>query len=300
MGRDLHGVLVVDKPRGPSSFAVVQQVRRALGVQRAGHGGTLDPLATGVLPVCLGEGTKLAAFFLDADKEYEAELLLGVATDTYDAAGRVVATHDPAGVTEHDLRVSLRSFLGRIRQRPPAFSAIKQGGRPVYERARAGELVSVPEREVEIFTLEVLEAPLPRARLRVVCSKGTYVRSLADDIGRDLQVGAHLTALRRTRSGAFGLDRSIGLDEVAAAERDGRLPLLAPPDAVPHLPRAAVDAALEARLRQGQPVTGRELGSPRPGPVAAVDERGHLVAIVEAPADPGRRVTIARGFNYGQ
>jgi tRNA pseudouridine55 synthase len=298
MGRAVHGVLVVDKPYGPSSFAVVQQVRRALGVQRAGHGGTLDPMATGVLAVCLGEGTKLAAFFLDAEKEYEAELLLGVATDTYDAQGQVVATRDPGGVTEHDLRVSLRCFLGRIRQRPPAFSAIKQDGRPLYERARAGELVAVPEREVEIFALELLEAPLPRARFRVVCSKGTYVRALADDIGRDLGVGAHLTALRRTRSGAFTLAQALPLEEVPGADRDGRLPLLALPDAIPHLPRVAVDGPLEARVRQGKLVTGLELGSPRPGPLAVVNEPGHLVAVVEAPRDPRGRVTITRGFNY--
>ena len=300
MPGDLHGVLVVDKPRGPSSFGVVQEVRRVLGVRRAGHGGTLDPMASGVLPVCLGEGTKLASFFLDADKEYDAEMLLGVATDTYDALGAVVETRDASGVTEHALRMSLRCFLGRIRQRPPAFSAIKQDGRPLYERARAGEVVQAPEREVEIHEIEVLEVALPRVRLRVACSKGTYVRSLADDIGRDLGVGAHLTALRRTRAGAFGLAHSVPLAEVGAAARDGRLPLLSPTEALGHLPQARVEGELETRVRQGKALCGRDLGSPRPGVFAVVNAGGHLVAVAEAPADPARRVTLLRGFNYGR
>jgi tRNA pseudouridine55 synthase len=299
MPDELHGVLVVDKPRGPSSFGVVQEVRRVLGVKRAGHGGTLDPMATGVLPVCLGEGTKLASFFLDADKEYEAEVLLGVATDTYDALGAVVETRDAGGVTERALRTSLRCFLGRIRQRPPAFSAIKQDGRPLYERARAGEAVEAPEREVEIHRLDVLALDLPRVRVHVVCSKGTYIRSLANDLGRDLGVGAHVTALRRTRTGAFGLDRAVPLAEIGAAAREARLPLLPLADAVGHLPRAAVTADLEARVRQGKPLTARDLGSPPPGAFVIVAAGGHLVAVAEAPSDPSRRVTIVRGFNYG-
>jgi tRNA pseudouridine55 synthase len=299
MPDELHGVLVVDKPRGPSSFGVVQEVRRVLGVKRAGHGGTLDPMATGVLPVCLGEGTKLAAFFLDADKEYEAEVLLGVATDTYDAMGTVVETRSTAGVTEQALRASLRCFLGRIRQRPPAYSAIKQDGRPLYERARAGEVVEAPEREVEIHRLDVLALDLPRVRLHVVCSKGTYIRSLADDLGRDLGVGAHVTALRRTRTGAFGLDRAVALADVGDAARAGRLPLLSPTEALGHLPQARVDGDLELRVRQGKPLSGRDLGSPHPGVFAIVNAAGALVAVAEAPADPSRRVTLVRGFNYG-
>jgi tRNA pseudouridine55 synthase len=299
MAGELHGVLLVDKPRGPSSFRVVQEVRRVLGVKRAGHGGTLDPLATGVLPVCVGEGTKLASFFLDADKEYDAEVLLGVATDTYDAEGTVVATKDPSGVNEQALRSSLRCFLGRIRQRPPAFSAIKQDGRPLYERARAGEAVEAPEREIEIHRIEVLALSLPRVTLHVVCSKGTYIRSLADDLGRDLGVGAHITALRRTRTGAFGLDRAVPLADVAAAAAAGRLPLIPPAEALAHLPRAQVTGELEARVRQGQALTGHDLGSLHPGLLAVVNAAGALVAVAEAPSDPSRRVTIVRGFNYG-
>ena len=299
MPGELHGVLVVDKPRGPSSFGVVQEVRRVLGIKRAGHGGTLDPLATGVLPVCVGEGTKLASFFLDADKEYEAEVLLGVATDTYDALGAVVATRSTSGVTEQALRNSLRCFLGRIRQRPPAFSAIKQDGRPLYERARAGEAVEAPEREVEIHRIDVLALALPRVTLHVVCSKGTYIRSLADDLGRDLGVGAHVTALRRTRTGAFGLDRAVPLAEVGAAASGNRLPLIPPAEALAHLPRAQVTGDLEACVRRGQVLTGRDLGSPHPGVFAIVNAQGHLVAVAEAPSDPSRRVTIVRGFNYG-
>jgi tRNA pseudouridine55 synthase len=299
MPGELHGVLLVDKPRGPSSFGVVQEVRRVLGVRRGGHGGTLDPMATGVLPVCLGEGTKLASFFLDADKEYEAEILLGVATDTYDALGAVLETRDAGGVTELALRMSLRCFLGRIRQRPPAFSAIKQDGRPLYERARAGESVEAPEREIEIHRIDVLALELPRMSVHVVCSKGTYIRSLANDLGRDLGVGAHVTALRRTRTGAFGVAGSVPLAEVGAAVREGRLPLLSPAEAVAHLPRAVVAADLESRVRQGKPLSGRDLGSPHPGVFAIINAEGHLVAVADAPADPSHRVTIVRGFNYG-
>ena len=297
MADGLHGVLVVDKPKGPTSFAVVAEIRRVLRVRRAGHGGTLDPMATGVLPVCLGEGTKLAPFFLDADKEYEAEALLGVATDTYDATGVVVRKCDPAGVTEEHLRNVLQGFQGRIRQRVPAFSAVRQGGVRLYERARAREVVETPEREVEIRCIELLEAALPRFRFRVVCSKGTYVRSLAHDIGDALGVGCHLVGLRRVRTGAFGLEHAVPLASVAEAARAGRLPLIPPERAVAHLPSRIVTADVERRVRNGQRLQPRDVGDPSPGLFAVLNGEGRLVAVAQAPPAQDGLISIVRVFN---
>lgn len=298
----LNGVLVVDKPAGPSSFGVVQEVRRVLGIRQVGHGGTLDPMATGVLPVCVGEGTKLASFFLGADKEYEAELLLGVATDTYDALGTVTAEVDPSGVTEDAVRAALGRFRGPIRQRPPAFSAIKQDGRRLYERARAGEVVEAPERDVTIHELELSELALPRVRFRVACSKGTYIRSLAADLGAALGVGAHLTALRRTRTGAFTLADAIPLAAVRDAHRAGTLHVVAPAAALAGLPRAVVPAAVERAVRCGQPLRLADLGGLEgagPGPLAILAADGELVAVAEPPAVAGGRITLLRVFNRG-
>jgi tRNA pseudouridine55 synthase len=298
----LDGVLVIDKPAGPSSFGVVQEVRRALGIRRVGHGGTLDPMATGVLPICVGEGTKLAGFFLGAEKEYEAELELGVATDTHDAMGQVTARCDPGGVTEERVRAALRGFLGRIRQRPPAFSALKRDGRRLYELARAGEEVEAPEREVEIRELEVLALALPRVRFRVACSKGTYVRSLAADLGAALTVGAHLTALRRTRTGRFTLADAIPLAALRAAHAAGTLRVIDPAAALAGLSRVVVPPEVERAVRQGKPLRVGELGrieAGATGPLAVVAAAGHLVAVAEPPAGPEGRLRLLRVFNCG-
>jgi len=219
----LNGVVVIDKPAGITSADVVTAVRRRLRTDRAGHTGTLDPLATGVLPICLGDATKLQAWLSADDKGYQAELELGVVTDTLDATGAVVS-EDRAGaaaITREALEAALAGFRGAQLQVPPMYSAIKQGGRRLHHAARAGHTVEREARAVVVHQLELLDAPLPRARLAIACSKGTYVRSLIDDLGRALGCGAHLTALRRTRSGRFGLERAIPLDaltrETAAA-----------------------------------------------------------------------------------
>ncbi|HEY3356272.1 MAG TPA: tRNA pseudouridine(55) synthase TruB [Polyangia bacterium] len=299
---DLHGVIVVDKPAGPSSFGVVQEVRRALGMRRVGHGGTLDPMATGVLAVCVGEGTKIAGFFLGADKEYEAEVELGVATDTYDAMGQVTARCDASGVTEAQVRAALDRFLGPIRQRPPAYSAIKQDGQRLYARARAGEEVEAPERDVEIRQIEVLGLALPRVRFRVACSKGTYVRSLAADLGAALGVGAHLTALRRTRTGRFTLADAVALAALRDAHQAGTLRVLSPAEALAGLARVVVPAATERAVRCGQPLRAAQLGlieGGAPGPLVILSARGDLVAVAEPPDGPEARVKLLRVFNTG-
>jgi len=285
------GVLVVDKPPGPTSFDVVRRIKRAARAGRVGHGGTLDPLASGVLPICVGEGTKLAGFLLDADKEYEVTVRLGVETDTYDAAGTVTDRRDPSGVDEARVRATLPAFTGALQQTPPVYSALKRDGRPLYDYARAGEPVEARPRAVTIHELVLTGFAGPEAvSLRVRCSKGTYVRSLAFDLGRALGVGGHVAALRRTRSGPFALADARPFDAVLAALAAGEaLPVIAPADALPHLPRCAVDAAATAALEQGKRVPWTALrdapapeGAPR---VRIVRPDGRLLAVAEPRPD---------------
>jgi tRNA pseudouridine55 synthase len=206
----LDGWLVIDKPLGITSNRVVEVVRRRTG-GKVGHAGTLDPLATGVLPICVGEATKLAGYMLAEDKEYIADAVLGVETDTLDRSGTVIARAD-VHVTRDAVIAALAARTGEHDQIPPMFSAIKQGGVRLYKRARAGEEVDRPARRVRIDRLELLELDLPRVRLAIACSKGTYVRSLIDDLGRDLGCGAHMAELRRTRAGIFTIEMAQRLD----------------------------------------------------------------------------------------
>jgi tRNA pseudouridine55 synthase len=284
------GVLVVDKPSGPTSFDVVHQIRRESRLRRVGHGGTLDPLASGVLPICLGEGTKLAQFLLDADKEYDVTLRFGVETDTYDAAGAVTAERDPSGVDEADVRAALAQFRGAIEQTPPIYSALKRDGRPLYDYARAGEEVEIAPRAVTIHALELLSWEGPSAvSLRLRCSKGTYVRSLVFDLGRVLGPGAHVTVLRRTRSGPFALADAVPLDRALAAlaAPDGPpLPVVALEDALGHLPRCVVDLETTRALEQGKRPPWDSLpGTPAPGRICVLRPGGGLLAVAEPRAD---------------
>jgi len=192
-GVPIHGWLVIDKPPGMTSTQVMARVRRLLNAEKAGHGGTLDPIATGVLAICLGEATKLAAYLLADDKAYEADALLGVETDTLDRTGNVTATHSTEGITRERIEAVLESLRGEHDQVPPMFSAIKQGGVRLYHRARAGEEVERAPRRVRIDRLELLAFEPPTIRVAIECSKGTYVRSLIADIGTALGCGAHMT-----------------------------------------------------------------------------------------------------------
>lgn len=279
------GVLVIDKEPGPSSFDVVRRLRAMLRVRRAGHGGTLDGMASGVLPVCLGEATKLAQFLLDADKEYEATVRLGVETDTGDAEGRQVSEHPTGDIDEARVREALGPFRGDIMQVPPVYSALKRAGRPLYSYARAGEAVELEPRAVRIDELELTSWQGPEAfTLHVRCSKGTYIRSLAVDLGRALGCGGHLTALRRTRSGPFGIGAALRLDAVSdLIERGEPVPLIRPAEVLAHLPAIVVDEAAEAAVRQGKripveiPVEVAEGGQLR-----LLRPDGILVAVAEA------------------
>ncbi|MGV8079009.1 MAG: tRNA pseudouridine(55) synthase TruB [Syntrophales bacterium] len=213
----MNGVVVVDKPAGRTSHRVVQDVRRVLGVRKAGHMGTLDPLATGVLPVCLGEATKLAPFLMEGSKEYRATLLLGTTTDTLDREGRVLSSRE-VHVSAGDIEDVIPRFIGRIRQVPPVYSAIKLQGEPLYRKARRGEVVISPPRWVDITQLDIEDVRLPHLTLRATCSKGTYIRSLCSDIGEALGCGACMTELRRLRSGPFAEGDAIFFDGMDAED----------------------------------------------------------------------------------
>jgi len=235
----MDGFLVIDKPAGLTSHDIVARVRRILGQKKAGHTGTLDPFATGVLPVAVGEGTKAIPFLDERVKEYRATMVLGVATDTQDCTGRVDREGDWTRVSPETVREVLSSFLGKGKQIPPMYSAIKQGGVPLYRLARKGCEVEREQREIEIHSVTVDHMDLPRVEFTVSCSRGTYVRTLAHDLGKRLGCGAHLTQLRRTRSGPFDLSRAVTLDELASLQEKGAAGsiIVSPNDALGHLPQ---------------------------------------------------------------
>lgn len=248
----IDGALLLDKPLGISSNAALQAAKRIYGARKAGHAGTLDPLATGLLVVLFGEATKLAGLLVDQEKEYLATVKLGETTSTGDAEGEVLESK-PVATERQALREVLARFIGEIEQLPPMHSAIKHGGVPLYRLARQGKDVERQPRRVRIVDIELTGFAPPRVELCVRCSKGTYIRTLAEDIGKALGTGAHLGALRRTGSGRFRVGNAIGLPalhELSPAGRAGRLlPLGA---LVEGLPRAELDAGAEARLRNGQ------------------------------------------------
>ncbi len=272
----LHGLLLVDKPglqqilaaeehhaqhgdaqpRLYTSHDIVQIVRRSSGERRIGHTGTLDPLASGLLVLCLGQATRLVEYYQGHDKSYEAEVTLGQATDTYDAMGQVTATAPIPALTVDQINAALAQFRGEILQLPPIYSALKQGGESLHRKARRGEAVQVEPRPVTIHTLELLGFDAPdRIRLRVLCSAGTYIRSLAHDLGQALNCHAHLTALRRETVGEFTLTESTTLADIETAATAGRFAeLLLPVGSHLQLPELSVDGDVATRLGQGQKV----------------------------------------------
>ncbi len=270
----MHGVLVIDKPAGRSSAATVEQVKRTLGADRAGHGGTLDPIATGVLAVCINAGTKVAHYLLADDKAYEATGVFGIETDTLDRTGRVVAER-PVAVTEAALRAVLERRLGAQQQVPPMYSAIKHDGVRMYHRARNGEEVERAPRQIRIDQLELLALDGPRFRIAVACSKGTYIRSIVADLGTDLGCGAHLAELRRTRSGRFSIDQAVTLDALSTTDVAARLIRLG--DAT-DLRRVVANATQLGPIRSGLQLPIEQLGG-NPEQFQIVDDAGRLVAI---------------------
>lgn len=251
----MDGVLLLDKPTGISSSAAVQAVRRAFGGAKAGHTGTLDPMASGLLPVCLGEATKFSHLLLEADKTYTATVRLGVTTSTGDLEGEVTARHE-VNVEQDAVDRVLKEFTGDILQTPPMYSALKHGGQPLYKLARAGREVPRSPRRVAIRDLRRVRFEGETLMLSVTCSKGTYVRTLAEDIGRMLGCGGCLSALRREAVGVHSLSgRAVTLDQLERMAPSEREDLLLPADAlVSSLPRVDLDAAEVKRLSQGRPV----------------------------------------------
>ncbi len=271
----LSGLLIIDKPAGPTSHDVVGRVRRVAGLRRVGHAGTLDPLASGVLLVCVGRATRLVEYLVGLDKVYETTVRLGQSTDTYDAEGEVTAER-PVTAGEADILAALPAFRGAIRQRVPAYSAVKRDGRPLYKSARRGEHVELPERDVVIHALDLIAYEPPLLTLRVACSSGTYIRSLAHDLGQALGCGGHVVALRRTAVGRFTADEAIALDDLTPEVVAARLlPLEA---IIAHLPRVEFDKAAAIELGFGRRVPAGE-GSPT-GDAAAFGPDGRFLGIV--------------------
>jgi len=289
------GVLVVDKPQGISSAQVVGQIKRLTQPAKIGHAGTLDPFATGILVVCFNQATKLAGYLTEQDKLYEGVLHLGLETDTQDPTGRVVR-RKPVQVTEEEVEAAAESFRGRISQRPPAFSALKREGEPLYRKARRGEEVEVEPREVTIHRLTVTGFEPPRVSFTVLCSKGTYVRTLAHDWGRSLGCGGHLEQLRRTASGLFSIEQALILGQVEATAHRGRLgKVLIPPEKALDWPGARLGDEATMMISQGRTLTSQELVGLQPQYLRVgqrlklINPAGQLIALAElTPAEEGQ------------
>lgn len=294
----LHGVLVIDKPAGVTSATVVGELRRRLGTDQAGHTGTLDPIATGVLPVCLGAATKLAQWLIAEDKTYDATVQLGVDTDTFDRDGAPVGG-DPAAaarVTRADVEAALAALSGSYAQVPPIYSAIQQGGRRLHELARAGEAAELAPRPVRVERLELTGFAPPAITFAVHCSKGTYVRSLVRDLGARLGCGAHLTELRRTASGRFTVADAIPL---AFLDRATAIPrLVAPADAL-GLPAVTVRIADERDVLDGRALDRARFVPPDLAVGARfqlLTEGGAVLALAQLHAE---RIELVRVLTYG-
>lgn len=287
--RQVDGVLILDKPKGLTSNAALQKVRWLLNAEKAGHTGSLDPLATGVLPLCFGEATKFSQYLLDADKGYEALVQLGVTTTTGDAEGQVLERR-PVNVTQEQIQQVLARFLGTIQQIPPMYSALKRDGQPLYKLARAGEVVEREAREVTITQLVLLDYAGDQLRLSVQCSKGTYIRTLAEDIGQALGCGAHVAALCRTQAGPFQLPQAVTLEQLEQLQTTQGVEaldsLLLPVDSgLEHWPQLQLSEHSAYYWLHGQPVWAPD--APKFGMVRVRDHQDRFIGLGEM-NDDGR------------
>lgn len=292
-GRPIDGILILDKPPGLSSNKALQRVKHLFNAAKAGHTGSLDPLATGVLPLCFGEATKLSQYLLDADKIYESTFTLGVATTTGDAEGEERSRADASAITRNQIEAAMAPFCGSIEQIPSMYSAIKHEGRPLYELARKGIEVPRKARRITIYSYSLLAfrpGPVVEVDLRVHCSKGTYIRSLAEDLGESLGCGAHVSRLRRVQSGPFSLDEAVSLPVLESLQGSGDLPamdaLLMPSQrALLGMPKVTLSESAGFYLRQGQAVLVPN--APCDGMVRCSLEDGEFLGIGEI-LDDGR------------
>ncbi len=287
--RAVNGIILLDKPRGFTSNAALQKVRWLLNAEKAGHTGSLDPLATGVLPLCFGEATKFSQYLLDADKAYETVAQLGVTTTTADAEGEVIE-RKPVNISEAQLEALLPQFRGDLQQIPPMYSALKRDGQPLYKLARAGEVVEREPRSVTIARLDLLSLEAERARFAVSCSKGTYIRTLVEDIGRELGCGAHVAELRRTQAGPFGLSQTVTLESLEQAHAEGGSEaldaFLLPVDSgLEHWPLLQLSEHSAFYWLHGQPVRAPQ--APQFGMMRVQDHNGRFIGIGEV-SDDGR------------
>jgi tRNA pseudouridine55 synthase len=276
------GFLNVNKPTGMTSFDVVAKVRRlstkTTGTKKVGHAGTLDPMATGVLIVCIGQATRLSEYAMQSTKQYRATVHLGVETDTYDAEGQILATTDAAHITQEQVEVVLADFRGALQQMPPMYSAIKKDGKKLYELARAGKTIELDARPVTLYSVEISAWNPPQFVLDVTCSPGTYIRSLAHDIGQKLGVGAHLAALERTRSGSFHVENAVELDTLLNSENWQQY-LIAPQVALADWQSIQLTDEQATEIQVGRSIAN-ELASDAPFIMAYMAD-GHLLAVLE-------------------
>lgn len=301
-----HGFFVINKPAGITSHDVVSRVRRILGTRKVGHTGTLDPFATGVLPIAVNDGTKAIPFLDEGVKRYEALLHLGVVTDTLDMTGTIVRRHDVSDVEREAVAAVLARFTGRISQIPPMFSAIKRAGQPLYKLARQGIEVERQPRQVDIFSLELLSFELPFVGLRVTCSRGAYIRSLADDIGAELGCGASLQELCRIASGSFHLSAAISLETLEEHRERGTLNsvCLTPFLALDYLPDIPLTDSCYEKVMHGRPPAWQETLAPDSYNIdqmglVRLSHHGKLAAIAQIlPAGDGcNRFVLKRVFS---
>ncbi len=295
--RRLDGILLLDKPAGMSSNAALQVARRLFRADKGGHTGSLDPLATGLLPLCFGEATKIAGLLLGSAKAYDADIMLGQTTDTDDAEGQVLLQRPVPVISREALDEALLPFIGKILQRAPIYSALKQGGEPLYVKARRGDVIEAPEREVHVHAIEVLEQQADRLRLRITCGSGTYIRSLARDLGEVLGCGAHITALRRLWVEPFAAPDMIDLDQLRAlAEQGGEAALearlLPLADGLSGYPRVDLDDAQAERFCLGQRLRDAQWPA---GLVVVFDGQGQVRGLGQVDTDG--RLSPQRRFN---
>ena len=295
--RRLDGIVLLDKPAGMSSNTALQVARRLFRAEKGGHTGSLDPLATGLLPLCFGEATKIAGLLLGSAKAYDADIALGATTDTDDADGAVLLQRPVPAIDAQALQQALAPLTGHIRQRAPIYSALKQGGEPLYVKARRGEVIEAPERDVHVQSIEVLEQQSERLRLRVTCGSGTYIRSIARDLGEALGCGAHIIALRRLWVEPFLPPRMIGLDELRAVAEGGDegalLNWLLPLETgLSHFNRVGLDGAQASRFNMGQRLRNPDWPC---GLVAVFDEGGKPLGLGQV--DEGGVLSSQRRFN---
>lgn len=293
-----NGILVINKPEGISSARVVSQVKRKLKAKKVGHTGTLDPFATGVLLCAVNKGTRISKFFLGGDKRYTAKICLGVETDTYDRTGQTVEKADSGAIesiSASDIHSAVSDFVGSQEQIPPAYSALKQDGQPLYKLARQGKMIQKPPRKIQVYEINVLNIEKPYIDIDIACSSGTYIRSIAYDIGKKLGCGAHLAELCRTCSGSFSIDQALNmkmLDQLDETQLENKMVPLAA--CLSFLPKAIVADENMAKIRHGQTLKTIDVSfenKPKAGlsdlSIRVVDQKGELLAIV-TPSENGQ------------